>query len=128
MMYTKKTIEHFTNPRNVGVIENANGIGTIGDPDCGDFVRLYVFIQMNRLKDMSFEICGCPASIATVSMLTDMVLGKTLHEAISITETDVDKQLGGLPEEKKHCSNLGVAALRQAIVHYLQNNRQKKSV
>lgn len=125
MIYTKTIIDHFTNPRNTGIIEDANGIGAIGDPDCGDFVKVYLFIKMNRLKNVSFEVCGCPASIAAVSMLTEMVMGKTLDEATSITEDDVDNRLGGLPESKKHCSNLGVGALRQAIVNYLQQNRSK---
>ena len=126
MIYNKTIIEHFTNPRNTGIIEDANGTGTVGDPDCGDFVKVYLLIKMNRLKNVSFEICGCPASIAAVSMLTEMVMGKTLDEAIAITESDVDKKLGGLPESKKHCSNLGVGALRKAVVNYLQQNRTNK--
>ena len=125
-MYTAKVIEHFTNPRNVGQLPEANGAGTIGDPDCGDFVKINILVRADRIKDISFEICGCPASIATTSILTEMAAGKSLNDAVSITEEDVLDALGGLPEEKVHCSNLGTAALRLAIVDYLQRHKKKK--
>lgn len=125
-MYTSVVIDHFQNPRNVGIIPGADGIGTVGDPDCGDFVRIYIRVRADRLREVSFEICGCPASIATSSVLTEMATGKSLREAIAITEDDVLRALSGLPESKVHCSNIGVAALRQAIVDYLQKHKKKK--
>ncbi len=123
-MYTPQLIDHFINPRNAGVIEDADGIGTIGDPECGDFIRIHIRVRENRLQGVTFEACGCPASIATTSVLTVLALGTTLKEALSIAESDVVEALGGLPEAKIHCSNLGTAALRQAIACHLQ---QKKS-
>lgn len=120
-MYTDLVIDHFLNPRNAGIIADADGTATIGDPDCGDFVRIYIRVRANRLQKVSFEICGCPASIATASVLTEMATGRTLKEALSISEDDVVKALAGLPDHKIHCSNLGVAALRQAISDYLQH-------
>jgi len=125
-MYTAKVMDHFQNPRNVGIIPEANGVGTVGDPDCGDFVRIYIHVRADRLKEISFEICGCPASIATASVLTEMAKGQSLRDAIAITEEDVIKALSGLPESKVHCSNIGVAALRQAVVDYLQKHKKKK--
>lgn len=127
-MYTAQVMEHFTSPRNTGKISDADGVGTIGDPACGDFVRIYIRVRSNRLREVAFEICGCPASIATTSVVTEMASGKTLDEAITITEDDVVNALNGLPEEKVHCSNLGTAALRQAIVDYLQRNKKKKEL
>ncbi|MFO7952251.1 MAG: iron-sulfur cluster assembly scaffold protein [Bacillota bacterium] len=125
-MYTALVIDHFINPRNAGQIPDADGIGTIGDPECGDFVRIYIRVRADRLCGIAFEICGCPASIATTSVLTEMASGKSLNEALAITEDDVLKALKGLPESKVHCSNLGVEALRQAIVEYLQRHKKKK--
>jgi len=125
-MYTAKVMDHFQNPRNVGIIPDADGMGTVGDPDCGDFVRIYIRVRADRIKDISFEICGCPASIATSSVLTEMAYGRSLRDAVAITEDDVLKALSGLPESKEHCSNIGVAALRQAIVDYLQKHKKKK--
>lgn len=120
-MYTPQLIDHFTKPRNITPIPDANGIGTIGDPDCGDFVRIYILVRSDRLEKVAFEACGCPASIATTSVLTELASGKTINEALAIKEADIFNALGGLPEEKVHCSNLGIAALKQAIIYYLQN-------
>ncbi len=124
-MYTPQLIDHFTNPRNVGTITDADGVGTVGDPDCGDFIRIYIRVQANHLKELAFEACGCPASIATTSVLTELAVGKTLKEALSINGMDVVKALGGLPDPKIHCSNLGTAALQQAIVYYLQQKKTR---
>ena len=124
-MYTPQLIDHFTNPRNVGIIPDADAIGTIGDPECGDFVRIYIKVKADRLHDIAFEVCGCPASIATTSVLTELAAGKTLDQAFCITEMDVVRALGGLPEPKIHCSNLGTAALRQAILYYRQQEQKK---
>ncbi len=120
-MYTPELIDHFTNPRNAGAMKSPDGVGVVGDPDCGDYVRIYIRVIKDRLEEITFEICGCPASIATTSVLTELGTGKTINEALAVKETDVLDALGGLPAEKVHCSNLGVAALRQAIVYYLQN-------
>lgn len=126
-MYSRQVIEHFNNPRNTGVIPDADGVGTIGDPDCGDFVRIFITVRANRLRSVSYEICGCPASIATTSVITEVVTGKTLDEAIAVKEMDIVKILGGLPAEKIHCSNLGLAALRCAITNYLQKCKNRRS-
>ncbi|HED24221.1 MAG TPA: iron-sulfur cluster assembly scaffold protein [Firmicutes bacterium] len=122
-MYTANLIDHFTNPRNAGIIPDADGIGTIGDPDCGDFIRIYIRVKNDRLEEVSFEVCGCPASIATTSILTELARGKTINEALAIDENDVLEAIGGLPQAKVHCSNLGPAALKQAILFYLQNKK-----
>ncbi|MGM0652502.1 MAG: iron-sulfur cluster assembly scaffold protein [Bacillota bacterium] len=124
-MYTQQLIDHFRNPRNVGAISEPDGVGTIGDPECGDYIRIYISVEKNRLRKVSFEACGCPASIATTSVLTELAQGKTLKEALNIDEMDVVEALGGLPEAKIHCSNLGTGALNQAIMFYLQNGKKR---
>lgn len=118
-MYGDLVLEHFLNPRNVGVINNPDGIGTIGDPDCGDYLRIYIKVWGNRLVDVKFQVYGCPAAIATSSILTEMAKGKTLEEALKITDDDVAAAIGGLPDHKLHCSNLGASALHEAINNYL---------
>jgi len=119
--YSEMVINHFMCPRNVGIIKNANGVGTIGDPDCGDSLSVYIRVQNNTIEDISFKVFGCPASIATSSMTTVLVKGKKIEEALKLTEEDIVKALGGLPEKKVHCSNLGVKALKIAINNYLEN-------
>jgi nitrogen fixation protein NifU and related proteins len=96
-------------------------VGTVGEPDCGDYIRIFIVVKDDRLIRVNFEACGCPASIATTSVLTEIAMGKTINEALAITESEILEALGGLPEEKVHCSNLGNAALKQAILYYLQN-------
>ncbi len=118
MDYTQKLMEHFQNPKNVGRIPRPDGVGVIGDPSCGDCIRIYIKVKDERLSKIKFEVYGCPAAIATTSMLTEMALGKTLEEALAITPQDIAGGLGGLPDLKMHCSNLGTAALYQAIWHY----------
>lgn len=125
-MYTQNLIDHFQNPRNVGRLEEADGVGTVGDPDCGDFIRIYIRVKNDRLEEVLFEACGCPASIATTSVLTELAVGKTTERAFAITEMDVVRALGGLPDPKIHCSNLGAAALRQAILYYKNNKEGRK--
>ncbi len=124
-MYTPQLIDHFQNPRNAGVIAEPDGVGTIGDPECGDFIRIYITVDNNCLSSVAFEACGCPASIATTSVLTELALGKTLKEALNIDELEVVEALGGLPEAKIHCSNLGTGALNQAIMFYLQSGKKR---
>ncbi|HHY96126.1 MAG TPA: iron-sulfur cluster assembly scaffold protein [Firmicutes bacterium] len=109
-MYTEKVLDHFLNPHNVGAIPDADGVGILGDPSCGDFLRIYIKVSDGRLADVKFEVFGCPGAIATSSILTEMVKGKTLEEAMEVTDADVAEALGGLPEWKLHCSNLGAEA------------------
>lgn len=121
--YTDTVIEHFMCPRNVGMLRDANGEGTFGDPGCGDSLNIYIKVVNDLIEDISFLVFGCPASVATSSMTTVLANGKTIEEALNITEEDIINALGGLPENKKHCSNLGVKALRSAIEDYKKNNK-----
>jgi nitrogen fixation NifU-like protein len=116
-------MEHFMRPRNVGEIENADGMGTVGNPVCGDLMTFYIKVEDDRLKDVKFKTFGCGAAIAVSSMVSEMAMGKTLDEAMKITREDVAKELGGLPSHKMHCSNLGADALHEAIEDY----RKKKA-
>lgn len=118
VFYTDKTIEHFQNPRNVGVVENYNGRGKIGDPDCGDVCEITIRVENEQIKDIKFRVHGCAGAIATSSAVTELAKGKSLEEALQLTDGDVIEFLGGLPEEKEHCSLLGVRTLRQAIYDY----------
>ncbi len=118
-MYNETILDHFRNPRHIGELAGANGVGTVGDPGCGDFLRIYIQVEEDVVRDVSFLCQGCPAAIASGSATCELVQGKTLHEAVYITEETVSSYLGGLPGEKVHCSNLGVAALRYAIADYL---------
>ncbi|MFL0197650.1 iron-sulfur cluster assembly scaffold protein [Clostridium sp. WILCCON 0269] len=124
--YTDIVIEHFMCPRNVGILDDSNGEGKAGDPACGDSLNIYIKVEDNLIEDIRFLVYGCPASIATSSMTTELAKGKTLTEASSITEDDIINALGGLPENKKHCSNLGVKALRSAIENYLVSAGEDK--
>lgn len=119
-MYTKKVIEHFTKPHNYGKIESADGIGKAGNPVCGDIMKIYIKIDEKKkiIKDIKFETLGCAAAIATSSMITDLAKGKTLDEAMKITNQNVAENLEGLPPAKMHCSNLAATALREAINNY----------
>lgn len=128
LLYTKKLIEHFQNPRNVGQIKDANGIGTIGDPSCGDYLCIYIKVDGELLSDIKFEAFGCPALIGTTSILTEMAIGKNIRQALEITELEVVQALGGLPDQKVHCSNLGTAALHQAIINYFQGRKTGKKL
>lgn len=118
MMYSKTVMDHFRNPRNVGVIENANGVGEVGNPLCGDMMTIYLDIKDNVIHDIKFQTFGCGSAIAVSSMLTEIAKGKTLDEAKKITNKDVAEALEGLPKNKLHCSNLGADALHMAIQDY----------
>lgn len=118
MQYTKKVINHFKNPHNQGVIKNADAVGMAGNPICGDVMKVYLKVNNNIIKDAKFETLGCAAAIAVSSSLTDMVKGKTLNEALTITKDKIVDDLGGLPPVKIHCSMLGVEALHKAIEEY----------
>jgi nitrogen fixation NifU-like protein len=118
--YSEKVMDHFQNPRNVGEIENADGMGEIGNPVCGDMMTFYIKIKDNVLEDVKFKTFGCGAAIAVSSMVSEMAKGKTIEEAKKITNELVAKELGGLPQHKMHCSNLGADALHKAIDDYLK--------
>ena len=117
-MYSDKVMDHFQNPRNVGVIENADGVGTEGNPTCGDLMTIYIKVEDNIITDVKFKTFGCGAAIATSSMITEMAVGKTIEEALKISRNDVADELEGLPPVKMHCSNLAADALRAAIADY----------
>jgi len=117
-MYSQKVLEHFTNPKNVGEIENADGVGEVGNPVCGDMMSFYIKVADDRIVDVKFKTFGCVAAISVSSMVSEMAMGKTLAEARSITNKSVAEALDGLPKEKLHCSNLGAEALAKAIEDY----------
>src|SRR5512136_1275580 len=117
-MYSDKVMDHFMKPRNVGEIEKPDGVGEVGNPVCGDMMTFYIKVEDNRLKDVKFKTFGCGAAIAVSSMVSEMAKGKTLDEAMAITNELVAEELGGLPKNKMHCSNLGADALHEAIKNY----------
>ncbi len=119
-VYSDKVMDHFMNPRNVGEIEDAAGIGEVGNPVCGDMMTFNIKVDDNRLSDIKFKTFGCGAAIAVSSIVSEMAMGKTLEEARKITPALVAKELGGLPKNKYHCSNLGAQALNKAIDDYLK--------
>jgi len=116
--YSEKVMDHFMNPRNVGEIPDADGVGNVGNPVCGDMMAFYIKVDDGRLSDVKFKTFGCGAAIAVSSMVSEMAKGKTLEEAKRITNADVAEGLDGLPKNKLHCSNLGADALRKAIEDY----------
>lgn len=117
-MYSEKVMDHFMNPRNVGEIPDADGVGMEGNPTCGDAMQLFIKVQDDRIVDAKFRTFGCGAAIAVSSMITEMVKGKTIDEALAISKETVANELGGLPPQKMHCSNLGADALKKAIEDY----------
>ena len=117
-MYSEKVMQHFANPHNVGEIPDADGVGKVGNPQCGDVMWLYIKVKDNIITDIKFKTFGCGAAIATSSMITDLARGKTLEEAKKISRQDVADSLDGLPPVKMHCSNLAADALREAIKDY----------
>jgi len=119
-VYSDKVLDHFRNPRNMGEIPDADGVGTVGNPVCGDLMTIYIKVKDNRLADIKFKTFGCGAAIATSSIITELAKGKTLDEAMKITRGDVADNLGGLPPVKMHCSNLAADGLHAAIQDYLK--------
>jgi nitrogen fixation protein NifU and related proteins len=117
-MYTDIVMDHFSNPRNAGVIEDADGVGEVGNPVCGDMMTFYIKVKDDRIEDVKFQTFGCVAAIAVSSMVTEMAMGKELDEVQQITNQKVAETLGGLPKNKLHCSNLGAEALSLAIKNY----------
>jgi nitrogen fixation NifU-like protein len=123
-MYTEKVIDHFENPRNVGEMSDANGIGEVGNPTCGDITKIFLKIEDDIIKDIKFKTFGCAAAIASSSMLTEMAKGKTIDEALQITDEAVAEMLDGLPPQKMHCSNMAADAMHAAVADY----RKKQGV
>lgn len=123
--YSEKVMEHFMNPRNVGEIEDADGIGNVGNPVCGDIMRMYIKVQENVITDVKFKTFGCGAAIATSSMATELIKGKTIEEALDLTNKAVAEALGGLPPVKMHCSVLAEEAVQAAINDYLMKTTGK---
>jgi len=116
--YSEKVLEHFRNPRNVGELENPDGVGIEGNPVCGDLMEIHIRVEDDRITDIRFKTFGCGSAIATSSMVTELAKGKTLDEALRITRQDVADELDGLPKQKMHCSNLAADALHKAIEDY----------
>ena len=122
-MYSEKVMDHFSNPRNVGEIEDASGVGTVGNAKCGDIMRIYLDIDENQIiHDCKFKTFGCGAAVATSSMATEMVIGKTIEEAMQVTNTAVMEALDGLPPAKVHCSLLAEEAIHAALWDYAEKN------
>lgn len=118
-MYTEKVMDHFQNPRNMGEVEDADGVGEVGNPQCGDVMRITIKVDDDeRIEEVKFKTLGCGAAIATSSMVTEMAMGKTLAEAEEISKKNVADALGGLPPQKMHCSNLASDGLKKAIEDY----------
>lgn len=121
-MYTEKVMDHFSNPRNVGEIDDASGVGEVGNASCGDIMKIYLKVEDGIIKDVKFKTFGCGAAIATSSMVTELAIGKTLDEALVLTNQAVAEALDGLPPAKMHCSNLAADALHEAIKDYRQKH------
>jgi nitrogen fixation NifU-like protein len=121
-MYTEKVMDHFSNPRNVGEVENANGVGEVGNASCGDIMRISLQVENDIIQDVKFKTFGCGAAIATSSMVTELAIGKTIDEALILTNQAVAEALDGLPPAKMHCSNLAADALHEAIKDYRKQN------
>jgi nitrogen fixation NifU-like protein len=126
MIYSEKVMDHSQNPRNVGVIKDADGVGQVGNPVCGDMMSFYIKVKDDRLADIKFQTFGCGAAIAVSSIVSEMAMGKTLDEAMKITNELVAEELGGLPKNKLHCSNLGADALHSAIDDYRKKKAAEK--
>ncbi len=121
-LYSEKVMDHFRNPRNVGIIENADGVGEVGNPVCGDIMKIYLKIDNNIISDVKFETFGCGSAIASSSMATEMIKGKPLDEALKVTNRAVTEALDGLPAHKIHCSVLAEEAIKKAVKDYYDRN------
>lgn len=124
--YSKEVLEHFLRPKNAGVIDDPSGVGMIGDPDCGDSLQLFIRVDGDRITDVKYLIRGCPAAMAVASALSELAIGKPVEDALFITDDDVVEALGGLPEIKLHCSNLGASALQLALKDYYERRISKR--
>ena len=122
MLYSEKVLDHFSNPRNVGEIENADGVGEVGNAKCGDIMKMYIKVDDGIISDVKFKTFGCGAAVATSSMATELIKGKSIHEALALTNKAVAEALDGLPPVKMHCSVLAEQAIKAALVDYAQKN------
>ena len=122
MLYTEKVMDHFEHPRNVGEIEHADGVGQVGNPKCGDIMKMYLKIKNNIIEDVKFETFGCGSAIASSSMATELIKGKTIEEALAVTNKQVVDALGGLPAYKLHCSVLAEESIKAAVKNYYDRN------
>ena len=127
-MYSEKVMQHFKKPQNMGEIPDADGVGSVGNPTCGDLMTMYIKVKDDRIEDVKFKTYGCGAAIATSSMTTELAKGKTIDEAMKISRASVADSLGGLPPVKMHCSNLAADALHAAIEDYQKKQKDKKEV
>jgi nitrogen fixation NifU-like protein len=125
-MYSELVMKHFTDPQNVGVIEDADGVGKVGNPVCGDVMEMFIKVKDDRIDDVKFRTFGCGAAIATSSIATEMIKGKTLDEAVKLSNKAVAEALGGLPAQKMHCSNLAADAVKAAVEDYRSKQKDKK--
>ena len=125
-MYSERVMEHFRNPKNMGELDDPDGVGRVGNPVCGDVMEIQIKVKEGKIEDIKFKTFGCGAAIATSSMITEMAKGKTLEEAMKITRKDVADELGGLPPIKMHCSNLAADALHEAIKDYLSRKKTEE--
>ncbi|MBO8154107.1 Fe-S cluster assembly scaffold protein NifU [Thermovirga sp.] len=125
-MYSEKVMELFMNPKNAGKLEDADGIGEVGNPQCGDIMKIYIKVENDVITDIKFETFGCASAIASSSMVTEMVKGKTIDEALKVTNKDVLEELGGLPPQKIHCSLLAEEGIKAAIEDYRKRKEGKK--
>ena len=121
-LYSEKVMDHFTHPRNVGVIDDANGVGEVGNAKCGDIMKIYLKIENDIIQDVKFETFGCGSAIASSSMATEMIKGKSIHEAMQLTNKAVAEALDGLPAHKMHCSVLAEEAIKNALLDYYQRS------
>lgn len=126
-MYSEKVLDHFTNPRNVGEISNADGVGQVGNAKCGDIMKMYLKIEDDIITDAKFKTFGCGAAVATSSMATELVIGKSVEEALKITNSAVAEALDGLPPVKMHCSNLAEEAIKAAVDDYLKKRNSQEN-
>lgn len=125
--YSQKVLQHFQNPKNAGVIEDADGIGEINVQECGDLLRVFIKVEKDMITDVKYQIKGCAAAIACASAMTELAIGKSIKEALLVSEDDIAEALDGLPELKLHCSNLGAAGLKKAIMNYFEKRVSKDS-
>ena len=121
-LYSEKVMDHFMNPRNVGTIDNASGVGEVGNAKCGDIMKIYLKIENDIIEDVKFETFGCGSAIASSSMATEMIMGKSIHEALALTNKAVAEALDGLPAHKMHCSVLAEEAIKNALKDYFDKN------
>jgi nitrogen fixation NifU-like protein len=126
--YSEKVMDHFMNPRNVGTIEDADGVGKVGNPVCGDIMKLFIKVKDGRIEDVKFQTFGCAAAIATSSMVTELVIGKSVDEALEVSNDAVTQALGGLPGKKRHCSVLAEQALQAAIKNYRDGDSEMEVI